>query len=242
MLNRRQIMAGAAASAVAVTTLHSAPAAALVPPVQADPLEHLYRGHLFASTRIPGANWADRSITYSIDEEMKAQGFEAEVIAAVMSETVATIEHHWIEEVRDRAVRVGMYDEQHEMEAVVRDDLLSKKIQAAGEGANVAILSPTALTITMNTKVTSPLFEWRDDNNVQFGMKQVGVIGHLKILCNQYARDIDPILIGHVPEAPEDRKGAIIRKGRAGFEFGSKPGLHDNWKMISMHLHRLIYI
>lgn len=256
---RDALTLGLAASLVPLLGSSAVQAASPLPVGQRPLAPGAWTHHLFATTRIPGADWRDFSqpvpdMTHWPEDPDPTIDIRAEAHAALMQESITTIEQKWMAEAREKAmvgatygVRAG-YNIQHQPKGH-RFSSLIRDLSTSHD--NTVILTPTALTIlqaeTTFSDDASKGFVRRERDEDGFrarGIMHVGDFDGRRVLIDVYAKEDTFCLIGHVPQDPNERKAAIAHVPISGIEFGTVPG-HDTtqrWSVIGIDASTLTFI
>lgn len=247
MIDRRTLLAFAASLAGAAGL--NLPVDAQAEVVEAG--DSWFTHSLFATTRIPGATWVDIYPDFKISFDGEAmerikreQGIDvaAEIIAAAFAENVAETDQRFLKELRlNDASEVFDMNRlpaapAREMHAHLIDMILDHS-----RDANTAIVSPTALTIMQSGDGDNRLV--RAERDTKYGPWLCGYLnGRVRVLCDPYAAENIPVLIGTIPLEPNQRKAAIVRTESFKAQWGTQPGHLDDWKTIDVETSSLTFI
>lgn len=206
-------------------------------------------GFISRTKVIKGADWKPIGLNFSIeakavDRALEQQGIDIieEVLAACRQEALAQAEQNFIQLAKQKATFVATYSQGSidrdvtfvgELHSVLGELILG----AARPTDNIAIVSPTALTILQSAADRNFV---RDNTNVYRApdnTKYVGTIGNLNIYVNQYACDSEPVLIGYVSENEEEREVALLHN----HVLGVKENAGEGWLAIGIDTSTLTF-
>lgn len=171
---------------------------------------------------------------------LSAEDMRLEVMCAEVQEDVACAEQHYLKLIREKLGDTGPeWTQADDILAMDAHATFGRKIEDQAKTlprANVAIVSPIALTILQSSRHAHFYRNVGEEPKTIGSLQTVGHLGALKVVVNCYAEDSYPVLIGYVPVDHMKRKANYLYR-----KLYLHEGFDEGWTQVRVNVGSLTF-